>query len=138
MSSLLILLPYFSFLFIFIRHSFAPLGRNFKIQNAKLHKKNERHTQSSIYLPKAALFSSEEDIKSEVRAHSSFFLGLFIQSINHVKQSVGGNDIVECLRSALGVDGAANIGEIAEQVEAVKHEGHVALHEFLRHSCVPN
>ena len=64
-------------------------------------------------------------------------LRLLIQPVYHMEQSVGGNDIVECFRSALCVDGAADVGEIAHQVEAIEHEGHVAVHEFLCQSCVP-
>ena len=55
-----------------------------------------------------------------------------------MEQPVGRDDIVESFRAALRIDGAADIREIAQEVEAIEHKGEVAVHEFLCYSCVPH
>ena len=44
---------------------------------------------------------------------SLFILRLLVQAIDDVEQTVGGNDVAEGFRSALGIDGATDIGEVA-------------------------
>ena len=55
-----------------------------------------------------------------------------------MKQSVRWNDIVECFRSALCIDSSPYIRKGSEQVKTIKHDGHISVHEFLRHSGVPH
>lgn len=38
----------------------------------------------------------------------------------HMQQAVGGDDVVEGLGLALGVDGAAHVSQVAENVEGIE------------------
>lgn len=67
-----------------------------------------------------------------------FLLRLLVQTVYHMEQPVGGDDIVKCFRSALCVDASLHIGEVAKEVEAVEHESHIAVHNFLGKACIPN
>ena len=60
-----------------------------------------------------------------------FLFRLLVQFVGNVQQTVGGDDVVEGLGAALGVDAAADVGEVAEQVEAVEHDDQIAFHETL-------
>ena len=42
-----------------------------------------------------------------------FILRLLVQAIDNVEQTVGGNDVAEGFRSALCINGATDIGEVA-------------------------
>ena len=55
-----------------------------------------------------------------------------------MQQAVGGDDVVEGLGLALGVDGAAHIGQVAEYVEGVELEKELSLHHPFCQSGVPN
>lgn len=55
------------------------------------------------------------------------FLGLLAESPDDMQQTVGRDDVVECLRASLSVDVSSDVGEIAQDVESVEEEGEVAL-----------
>ena len=68
----------------------------------------------------------------------SFLLRLFVQSIHDMQEGVAGCDVVPRLDATLGVDSTADVGEVAEEVEAVEHTDEVAVEETLRKAGVPN
>ena len=55
-----------------------------------------------------------------------------------MEEGVGGEDVVECLGAALRVDRVADVGELAEHVEAVELKEQVAVHESLGEAGVPD
>ena len=55
-----------------------------------------------------------------------------------MQQAVGGDDVVEGLGLALGVDGAAHVGQVAENVEGIELEEEFAFHHSLCQSGVPH
>ena len=57
----------------------------------------------------------------------SCFLGFLAESPDDMQQTVGRDDVVECLRASLSVDVSSDVGEIAQNVESVEEEGEVAL-----------
>lgn len=67
-----------------------------------------------------------------------FLLRLLVQSVDNVQQSVAGRDIAPRLDAALGVDCSVDVGEVAEEVEAVEHTDEVAVKETLGEAGVPN
>ena len=46
-----------------------------------------------------------------------------------MQERVARRDVVPRLSAALGVDGAADVGEVAEEVETVEHTDEVAVKE---------
>ena len=61
-----------------------------------------------------------------------FLLRLLIESVHHVQHGVAWHHVVPCLLYALRVHRVADVGELAQQVEAVGDEGEVALQDALR------
>lgn len=55
-----------------------------------------------------------------------------------MQQGVARRDVAPRLGASLGVDGAANVGEIAEEVEAVEHTDKIAVEETLGEAGVPD
>ena len=55
-----------------------------------------------------------------------------------MEEGVGGQDVVEGLSAALRVDAVADVGELAEHVEAVELQEQVAVHESLCDAGVPD
>ena len=68
----------------------------------------------------------------------SFLLRLLVQSVYDVQQCVAGCDVAPRLGAALGIDGAADVGEVAEEVEAVEHTDEVVMEETLGEAGVPD
>ena len=64
--------------------------------------------------------------------------GLLVQFPREMEEAVGGEDIVEGLCFALGVDGAAHVGLVAQNVEGVEVELEVAFHHSLGEAGVPH
>ena len=60
------------------------------------------------------------------------------QSVDNVQQSVAGRDIAPRLDAALGVDCSVDVGEVAEEVEAVEHTDEVAVKETFGYTSVPD
>ena len=67
-----------------------------------------------------------------------FLLRLLVQPVDNVQQGVARRDVAPRLGAALGVDGAANVGEIAEEVETVEHTDKIAVEETLGEAGVPD
>ena len=55
-----------------------------------------------------------------------------------MQQSVAGRDIAPRLDAALGVDCSVDVGEVAEEVEAVEHTDEVAVKETFGYTSVPD
>ena len=55
-----------------------------------------------------------------------------------MQETIGGDDIVECLAATLGIDIAAHIGKFAQQVEAVEEDGQVLLGQTFGDACIPH
>ena len=71
--------------------------------------------------------------------HSSFsFLRFLIESINHVKESVGWDDIIESLGTSLCIDVATHVAEFVQNVESIEHNREVSLHHSFAQSSVPH
>lgn len=68
----------------------------------------------------------------------SFLLRLLVQSVYDVQQCVAGCDVAPRLGAALGVDGAADVGEVAEEVETVEHTDEVAVKETFGQTSIPD
>ena len=75
---------------------------------------------------------------SPLTLSNALLLRLFVQTIHDVQEGVAGCDVVPRLGAALGVDGTADVGEIAEEVKAVEHTDEVAVEETLGEAGVPN
>ena len=54
-----------------------------------------------------------------------------------MQQTVGGDDVVECLGFALGIDGATNVGQVAKNVEGIELDKEFALQHPFCQSGVP-
>ena len=63
---------------------------------------------------------------------------MLVQSVDNVQQSVAGRDIAPRLDAALGVDCSVDVGEVAEEVEAVEHTDEVAVKETFGYTNVPD
>ena len=63
---------------------------------------------------------------------------MLVQSVDNVQQSVAGRDIAPRLDAALGVDCSVDVGEVAEEVEAVEHTDEVAVKETFGYTSVPD
>ncbi len=63
---------------------------------------------------------------------------MLVQSVDNVQQSVAGRDIAPRLDAALGVDCSVDVGEVAEEVEAVEHTDKIAVEETLGEAGVPD
>ena len=55
-----------------------------------------------------------------------------------MQERIAGRDVIPCLDAALCIDGASDVGEVAEDVEAVEHTDEVAVEETLRKAGIPN
>ena len=66
------------------------------------------------------------------------FLGFLAESPDDMQQTVGRDDVVECLRASLSVDVSSDVGEIAQDVESVEEEGEVALGYAFRQAGIPD
>ena len=55
-----------------------------------------------------------------------------------MQERVARRDVVPRLSAALGVDGAADVGEVAEEVETVEHTDEVAVKEPFRQTSIPD
>ena len=55
-----------------------------------------------------------------------------------MQERITRRDVVPCLSATLCVDGAPDVGEIAEEVEAVEHADEVAVEETLRKAGIPD
>ena len=55
-----------------------------------------------------------------------------------MEHGVLGSDVAPCLCAALGVDGAAHVAELTEEVEGVEHDGEASLGKVTREACVPH
>lgn len=67
-----------------------------------------------------------------------FLLRLLVQSPDEVEEGIGGDDVVEGFGAALGVDGVADVGEVAEDVETVELKEQVAVHEAFGEAGIPH
>ena len=54
-----------------------------------------------------------------------------------MQQAVGGDDVVEGLGLALGIDGAAHVCQVAENIEGIELEKEFSLHHTLCQAGVP-
>jgi hypothetical protein len=73
-----------------------------------------------------------------VSVHPCSFLQLFIESIDYMKKSIAGSNIIPCFHTALGIDSITHIREIIEDVESIKHERKIAFHETFTKTCIPD
>ena len=55
-----------------------------------------------------------------------------------MQERVARRDVVPRLSAALGVDGAADVGEVAEEVETVEHTDEVAVKETFGQTSIPD
>ena len=65
-------------------------------------------------------------------------LRFFVQTINHMKKTIGGNHIVEGLATTLCIDIASHVREIAQQVKAIEEDGQVLLGQTLGEASIPD
>ena len=63
---------------------------------------------------------------------------MLVQSVDNVQQGVAGRDIAPRLDAALGVDCSVDVGEVAEEVEAVEHTDEVAVKETFGQTSIPD
>ena len=54
-----------------------------------------------------------------------------------MEHGVLGSDVAPGLCAALGVDGAADVAELTEEVEGIEHHGEASLGKVTRETCVP-
>ena len=54
-----------------------------------------------------------------------------------MQQTVGGDDVIECLGFALCIDGATHVGQVAKNVEGIELEDEFALQHPFCQSGVP-
>ena len=65
-------------------------------------------------------------------------LGSFIEAVEDVEHGVLGSDVAPGLGATLGVDGAADVAELAEEVEGIEHDGEAGLGEGARETGIPH
>ena len=54
-----------------------------------------------------------------------------------MQQTVGGDDVIECLGFALGIDSATHVGQVAKNVEGIELDKEFALQHPFCQSGVP-
>ena len=57
------------------------------------------------------------------------FLGLLVESVDYVQQCELRCDVGPCFHSALCINGAPHIAEVAQKVEGIEHADEVSVHE---------
>ena len=67
----------------------------------------------------------------------SSLLRFLIEAVEDVEHGVLGSDVAPGLGAALGVDGAAHVAELTEEVEGIEHHGDTGLGKVAREACVP-
>ena len=67
----------------------------------------------------------------------SSLLRFLIEAVEDVEHGVLGSDVAPGLGAALGVDGAAHVAELTEEVEGVEHHSDICLGKVTRDTCVP-
>ena len=63
---------------------------------------------------------------------------LLIEAVEDVEHGVLGSDVAPGFGAALGVDGAADVAELTEEVEGIEHDGEAGLGEGAREAGVPH
>ena len=66
------------------------------------------------------------------------FLRLLIEAVEDVEHGVLGSNVAPGFGAALGVDGAAYVAQVAQQVEGIKHHGEACLGEGARETGIPH
>ena len=67
-----------------------------------------------------------------------FFLGLLVEPVDYVQQCELRCDVGPCFHSALCINGATHIAEVAQKVEGIEHAYEVSVHEAFGDACVPH
>ena len=55
-----------------------------------------------------------------------------------MEEAVTGHDVGEGLGAALGVEGAGDVAELSEDIEAVEHDEEIAFEEGTREAGIPD
>ena len=69
---------------------------------------------------------------------TNFTLRLPVQPVDDVAQCIAGHDVGVGLSASLGVEGAGDVAELTEDVEAVDNNEEIALEEGSREAGVPD